>query len=115
MWGWGQRRIFVYAAPTDMRKGFDGLSGVVRSSKPGELLNGDLFVFVNRRRDKLKILYWDGDGFVLYYKRLERGTFRLPSAEGKSVLEVDRATLLMLLEGLEMKEIKRQKRYRRSA
>lgn len=79
------------------------------------MLSGDLFVFVNRRKDKLKLLYWDGDGFVLYYKRLEKGTFRLPSVGGKAVLEVDRTSLLMLLEGVEMQGIKRRKRYRRGA
>jgi len=115
MWGWGQRRIFLYAGATDMRKGFDGLSGLVRRQQGQELLSGDLFVFVNRRKDKLKLLYWDGDGFVLYYKRLEKGTFQLPSVGGKAVLEVDRTSLLMLLEGVEMQGIKRRKRYRRGA
>ncbi len=115
MWAWGRRRIFLYAEATDMRKGFDGLSGLVRSSVGERLMSGDMFVFMNRRKDKVKILYWDGDGFVLYYKRLERGTFQVPSVAGKTVLEVDRTTLLMLLEGVEIQGLKRRKRYRRSA
>lgn len=110
-----QRRIFVYSHPTDMRKGFDGLCGMVQGHFPSLPLSGDLFVFINRRRDKIKILYWDLDGFVLYYKRLESGTFDLPFYEEKEVFELDRATLLMLMEGVEIKSIKRRKRWRKGA
>ena len=109
------RRIFLYSLPTDMRKGFDGLSGLVRQHFDSTPLSGDLYVFINRRRDKIKILYWDADGFVLYYKRLERGTFELPKIGDKKVLELDRTTLMMLLEGVEIKSVKKRKRWLKSA
>ena len=71
-------RIFIAAGATDMRKGFDGLQGLVLSVLEQDPLSGHLFLFVNRRRDKLKILYWDGDGLAIWYRRLEQGTFQLP-------------------------------------
>jgi transposase len=71
-------RIFVAAGATDMRKGFDGLQGIVSGVLAQDPLCGHLFLFVNRRRDKLKILYWDGDGLAIWYKRLEQGTFQMP-------------------------------------
>jgi len=73
-------------------------------------LSGDLFVFINRRRDKIKLLYWDKDSFVLFYKRLEKGTFKLPDMGAKEVYELNRATL-MIIEGVEIKNIKRRKRW----
>lgn len=73
-------RIFVYTQPTDMRKSFEGLSGIIEQVFDAQLLSGDVFVFVNRRRDRLKAMAWDGDGFWIWYKRLEAGTFQLPSA-----------------------------------
>lgn len=109
------RRIYLYSQPADMRKGFDGLGGIVRQYFNAIPSSGDLYVFINRRRDKIKILFWDGDGFVLYYKRLERGTFELPKATKNKVLELDRATLLMLIEGVEIKSIKRRKRWLQGA
>ena len=108
------RGIYLYSQPTDMRKGFDGLCGLVRQHFKVPVLSGDLFVFINRRRDKMKLLYWDKDGFVLLYKRLEKGTFELPAMGAKQVCELDRATLLQMIEGVEIKNIKRRKRWRRS-
>ena len=72
-------RIFVAAGPTDMRKGFDGLQGLVANLLQQNPLSGHLFLFANRRGDKLKILYWDGDGFAIWYRRLEQGTFQMPT------------------------------------
>ena len=82
-----------------MRRGFDGLAGMVRKYFGEDVLSGSLFVFVNRRRTHVKILAWDRDGFVIYAKRLELGTFRVPSADTDQV-ELSRADLLMLLEGI---------------
>lgn len=74
-------RIYLYTAPTDMRKGFDSLAALVRESLGHDPLSGHLFLFVGRDRDRLELLYWDADGFAVWYKRLEEGTFRLPAAQ----------------------------------
>ena len=110
-----KQRYFVYGPPTDMRKGFSGLSGLVRQHMNHELLSGDVFIFINRRRDRIKLLMWDVTGFALYYKQLERGTFELPAVAQNGSLELSWSELVMLLEGIEMKSIKRRKRYRRRA
>jgi transposase len=106
--------IFVYGRPTDMRKGFDGLSGIVRSELGADPLDGSLFLFVNRRRDRLKILHWDGTGYWLYYKLLEVGTFEIIHAEGAGV-RIDATQLAMLLGGVSLVAAKRRKRYRRAS
>ena len=76
-------RIFLAATPADMRKGFDGLAQLVRDGIPQDPLSGHLFVFLNKRRNRIKILYWDRDGFALWYKRLEKGVFRFPEVQGR--------------------------------
>lgn len=106
--------IFLYSEPTDMRKGFDGLSGIVRSELGADPLDGSLFLFVNRRRDRLKILHWDGAGYWLYYRLLEAGTFEVISAEGK-YQPIDSTQLAMLLGGVSLVGAKRRKRYRRAS
>ena len=89
-------RIFAAAGPTDLRKSFDGLCALVKDVLRQDPFSGHLFVFVNRRRDRVKVLYWDRSGFCLLYKRLEEGTFRDPGSG-----EIDIGALMMLLEGLE--------------
>ena len=79
-------RIFLAVEPADMRKGFDGLSQLVRDRIAQDPLSGHLYVFRNRRRDRIKILYWDRDGLALWYKRLEKGTFRFPEARDGRVV-----------------------------
>lgn len=104
--------IFLHTRPTDMRKGFDGLSGIVREAFGADPLDGSLFLFVNRRRDRLKILHFDGSGFWLYYKRLEAGTFELLACDDPCV-EIDGTQLAMLLGGVSLASAeKRRKRYR---
>lgn len=105
-------RIYLCTAPTDMRKGFDSLAAVVRESLRYDPLSGHLFLFVGRDRDRLKILYWDADGFAIWYKRLEEGTFRLPAAKqaGASV-ELRASELAMLLAGIDLTSIKRRRRF----
>lgn len=73
-------KIFLYAKPCDMRKGFNGLFGLVQNEMELNPLSGYLFVFISKDRNKVKILFWDKDGLVLYYKRLEKGTFKRPTA-----------------------------------
>lgn len=106
----GSVRVFLYRGPADLRRGFDGLAALAQHQLKQDVFGGALFVFVNRRRDRVKILYWSGDGFCLWYKRLERGTFRLPVLEyGRT--ELSSAELLMVLEGITPLRVNR--RYRR--
>ncbi|QDV33443.1 IS66 family insertion sequence element accessory protein TnpB [Tautonia plasticadhaerens] len=103
-------RILLAREPADLRKGFDGLSGLVEQVLGHDPLSGHLFVFRNRRGDRLKVLYWDQDGLVIWYKRLEKGSFRFPSCEGESV-EVRAADLAMILEGIDLASVRRRPRY----
>jgi transposase len=105
-------RIYLCTAPADMRKGFDTLAALVREYLGHDPLSGHLFLFVGRGKDRIKILYWDSDGFAIWYKRLEEGTFRLPAAKnaGKS-LELKASELAMLLAGIDLTSIKRRKRF----
>lgn len=105
-------RIFVAAGATDMRKGFDGLQGLVTGVLEQDPLSGHLFLFVNRRRDKLKILYWDGDGLAIWYRRLEAGTFQMPTIAGdQNSAEIRSEELTMLLRGVDLNSARRRKRY----
>jgi len=104
----GATRIYLYRRPCDMRKSFDGLSGIVRSEMDQDPLSGSLFVFVNRRRTMVKLLYWDRDGLAVWFKRLERGCFTLPNAYTQDSL-IERRHLNMLLEGITPEKV--SKRY----
>lgn len=105
-------RIHLCTSPTDMRKGFDALAALVREHLGHDPLSGQLFLFRSRRGDRIKIFYWDTDGFALWYKRLEEGTFRLPSVKEKGAsVELKASELAMLLEGIDLKSIKRSKRF----
>lgn len=107
--------IFLHTQPTDMRKGFDGLSGIVRRELGADPLTGSLFLFINRRRDRLKILHWDGTGYWLYYKLLEAGTFEVIDAEERC-LQIDATQLAMLLGGVSLEASQRRRpRYRRAS
>jgi len=106
-------KIYLSTSPTDMRKGFDTLAVLVKDFLGHDPLSGHLFLFVSRRRDRLKILYWDSDGFALWYKRLEEGTFRMPRASSDAAgVELKASELAMLLEGIDLRSIKRGKRLR---
>jgi len=105
-------RIWVCIAPVDGRKSFDGLAAVVTSQLERDPLSGDLFVFKNRRGDRLKILAWQGDGFALYVRRLERGTFRFPTADQAEV-SVTATELAMILGGVEVQGAQHRPRYQR--
>ncbi|NJN05141.1 MAG: IS66 family insertion sequence element accessory protein TnpB [Rhodobacteraceae bacterium] len=105
-------RVWLATRPTDLRKSFDSLAELVRQQLQVDPLSGQLFVFRNQRADRVKLLYWDGDGFVIVYKRLEIGTFRFPGADAAGV-EIRAADLQMLLDGVDLASVKRQKRYQR--
>jgi len=107
-------RLYLCAAPTDMRKGFDSLAALVRDSFGQDPLSGHLFLFISRTRDRLKILYWDRDGYALWYKRLEAGTFRVPVVkDGRSHVELKASELAMLLAGIDLRSIRRGPRFKR--
>jgi transposase len=107
-------RIWVATTPTDLRKSFDTLAEVIRTRFQLDPLSGQLFVFTNKRADRVKLLYWDEDGFVILYKRLEAGTFHFPRAEAARV-SVRAAELQMLLDGVELDRVHRAHRYQRPA
>ena len=104
-------RIFIYTDPTDMRKSFNGLSGIVKEHFEVDLFSGHLFVFFNRRRDYVKILAWDKDGLSLWSKRLEAGTFEKLVTTEQGSLEIDSAGLVMMLRGVQIEGTQRRKRY----
>jgi transposase len=105
-------RIFLCTRPTDMRKSFDGLAGLVQECYNQYLLTGHLFLFVNRRRDRIKMLYFDRDGLVIWYKRLEAGSFEMPSTAEPDGIELRPAQLAMILSGIDLKTARQRKRYR---
>ncbi len=105
-------KIFVALEPCDMRKSFNGLSGLVNAHMSRGLLSGDVFIFINRRRDRMKLLAWEESGFVIWYKRLEEGTFELPSAwEEGAELEIGWEDLMLIVSGIKLASVKRRKRY----
>ncbi len=107
-----QSQIFFCTQPVDCRKSFDGLSGVIHSVFGMNVLDGHLFLFVNRRCDRLKALWWEAGGLVLWYKRLEKGTFEIPQvAAGQTHATIDATELAMLIGGVPLaSSLKRRKR-----
>ena len=108
-------RVWLCTAPIDMRLGFDRLAALAAAVTDQDPLSGHLFAFHSKRGDRLKILVWEQDGFVLWYKRLEEGTFRLPKIDPATAASVElRASeLAMLLDGIDLKTVRRGKRYQR--
>ena len=105
----GQMRVYLYGGAVDMRNSFTGLYALTKQVLREDPLSGQLFVFFNRNRDYVKVLYFDRSGFCLWSKRLERGRFKTPSGAGKH--EVSYTELKMILEGIELKNIRRRKRF----
>jgi transposase len=112
--GVGHVRIFLCTEPTDMRKSFDALRGIVGRTMMLDPLSGNLFVFRNKKGDRLKVLWWDLDGLALWYKVLQRGTFQFPdlSSFTSAGVEIDASMLRLILDGLDLSTIKRRDRYR---
>jgi len=103
-------RVFVAVAPLDMRKSFDGLANAARSVIEQDPLSGHLFVFFNRRRTMMKSVYWDRNGYCLIAKRLERGTFVLPT-NTRGVVEIEAAELALIVEGIDLTNARRRPRW----
>jgi transposase len=105
-------RYFLYRHQTDMRKGFDGLSGLVRDGLQMDPLDGDVFIFFNKRRGQVKLLHWERDGFSIYHKRLERGTYELPPVTGTATsVELRSDELMLILQGISLQSVHRRKRF----
>lgn len=106
------QQYYLYRGATDMRKSFDGLCGLVQNKMHRQVMTGEVFIFVNRRRDKIKLLHWEAGGFVLYYKRLESGTFELPHYEhGDNCCRMEWSKLVMMIDGISMGNIQKRKRF----
>jgi transposase len=109
-----QTRVFLYRRPTDMRKSFHGLIALTEAELKQDPLSGSLFVFVNRRRDRIKILYWGETGFCIWYQQLQRGTYQLPrhdSLREQDTLEVTRAQLSLILDGIDLTSARQRRRF----
>lgn len=109
-----QIRVFLYRLPTDMRKSFNGLIALTESALKQDPLSGSLFVFVNRRRDRIKILYWGQAGFCIWYQHLQKGTYQLPSEESlgeRETIEVTRSQLSLILDGIDLPSARQRMRF----
>lgn len=106
--------VYLCTTPTDMRKGFDSLASLVSQHLGRDPLSGDLFLFLSRGRDRIKGLLWQEDGYAIWYKRLETGSYRLPAvAPGTTGVTLKASELAMLLDGIDLKSVRRVPRYRR--
>ncbi len=107
-----ENTFHLYSHPTDMRKSFDGLSGLVHNNLDYNPISGEVFIFINKSRDKIKLLHWQGSGYLLYYKRLEKGTFELPRYDASvGSITLSYAQMVMIMDGLSIKNLHRRKRY----
>jgi len=109
-------RVYLCLSPTDMRRSFDGLHALVRDHLQLDAFAGHLYIFANRKKDRLKILYWNNDGFAIWAKRLEEGVFAIPLGEsGSTRLEITTEEMGAVLSGIDLQQATRRKRYRRDA
>jgi transposase len=106
-------RYFLYRPAVDLRKSFNGLAGLVTNQMGRDAASGDAFIFLNRRRDSVKMLVWDRTGFIIFYKRLERGTFELPAATDGGAQPLPWSALLLILEGVSLASARYRKRFER--
>ena len=101
---------YLYSAPTDMRKSFDSLSGLIRSAMHADPFSGSVYVFINKQRNRIKLLHWEGGGFTLYYKRLEKGQFEIPDVS-EFTSSIRWSDLMLIVEGIRLKNIRRSERF----
>ena len=107
-----RHQYYLYQESTDMRKGFDGLSGLVRNELGQNPLSGDVFIFINRGRNRMKLLVWEQGGFVLYYKRLERGRFEIPAVVlGEKSSLISWQKLMLIVKGIDLQSVRKRKRF----
>ena len=107
-----QQGYWMYKEDTDMRKGFDSLYGIVKDQMQKDIFLGDIFIFINKRRNQIKLLHWEGDGLSMYYKRLEKGTYELPrEMDKKDSVRMSSDQLQFILSGIVLNSIKKRKRY----
>ena len=105
-------RYLLYREPTDMRKSFDGLCGLVTGRLGQNPMSGDLYIFINKKRNRIKMLRWEPGGFVLFYKRLEKGTFEVPKAQKKGPGQpIDYSRLVMIITGISLEYAKKRRRF----
>ncbi len=105
------RNYYLYTGHIDFRKGIDGLCGIVNNELHQSPLTGDMFVFMNRRRNQLKMLHWQGDGYCVWYKRLEKGSYELPEVNDEKSVELSLQQLQFILQGVVLKSVKLHTRY----
>ena len=113
-----QVRIFLAREPVDMRKSFHGLVSLTESVLKKDPLSGQLFVFINRRRDRIKLLYWGGVGFCIWYQQLQQGTYQLPSvtlADAHDGIEITASQLSLILDGIDLSSVRQRTRFRRKS
>jgi transposase len=109
-------RYYLYTGSTDMRKGFDSLSGIVSSFMKENPLSGSMFIFLNKKHNQVKLLLWEGDGFGLYHKRLEKGTYELPDCSSNDgSVQLSSQQLQLILHGISLRSVRRRKRYQHMA
>lgn len=101
---------YLYSEPTDMRKSFDSLSGLVRSAMKADPFNGSVYVFINKQRNRIKLLHWESGGFTLYYKRLEKGQFERPAGTTEKAV-LSWSELMLIIEGIRLKSVRRTTRF----
>jgi len=107
-----ENTFHLYSHCTDMRKSFDALSGLVRNNLGYNPINGEVFIFINKSRDKIKLLHWQGSGYILYYKRLEKGTFELPRYDASvGSISLSYAQMVMIMDGLSIRNLQKRIRY----
>lgn len=107
---------YLYTGYADMRKSFDGLCGIIKTQMALNALSGSVFIFMNRRRTQVKLLLWEGDGFSIYYKRLEKGTFELPTSNSQlETVALDARQLQFILQGISLRKIVYRPRLQKTA
>jgi transposase len=106
----GQQQYYLYREPTDMRKGFDKLCGIILEFMQMNILQGGVYIFLNKRRNQIKLIQWEGDGLAMYYKRLEKGSYEIPSISNVNH-NINPTELKIILEGIQLQSIKKRVRY----